>query len=376
MPVDPAPVVRRRVALLPAKAAADSSAGGAGEGGTAGGGGAPGGAAGTSGDAVAFVADDAPALPWLHVDANRIKDENGDVVILRGVDFPDLGELQTQEAGINAMIDRVTKSDDAQGGCSAGWATRVLRLAVSPADGMAKTPIQYATGGTYYDMILRPTVDYARQKGLYVIIDWHYIDDTTMHEDTTTAFWTDIAPRFANDSNVLFELYNEPINGGSWPSVKTDMQTWYDIVRAAAPNNLILVGTPNWSQLVGTAAASPIAGKNVVYVAHMYPEHWASPSLRAQITQAVALVPVIVTEWGFQDAPKSSVLNGTITTYGAPFKQFLQQNGVSWTAWCASRSWQPTMFNSDFTLTTGDGQMGTFVKDWLYEQRSVDQVMP
>ena len=359
-----------------------TSAGGSGEGGSAGGAGA----GGASADALSSrspVAADAPALPWLHVEGNKIKDANGDVVILRGVAFPDLGELQLQEApagsagaGIKAMIDRVTRSDDTEGGCSASWATRVIRLALSPADGMAKTPLQYLPGGTYYDTVLRPTVDYARQKGLYVIIDWHYIDDTTKHQDTTTAFWMDMAPRFANDSNVLFELYNEPINAGSWATVKADMQTWYNAVRQSAPDNLVLVGTPNWSQLVGTAAASPIDGSNIVYVAHMYPQHWANSALRTQITQAAAKVPVFVTEWGFQQDPTNSILNGTITSYGAPFKQFLQQTGASWTAWCASRSWQPAMFNSDFTLTYGEGAMGGFVKDWLYEQQDVDQVMP
>lgn len=126
---------------------------------------------------------------------------------------------------------------------------------------------------------------------------------------------------------------------------------------------------------MGNAAKDPIVGTNIAYVAHMYPQHWANPSLRAQITQAAALVPVFVTEWGFHQAPTDAILNGTITSYGAPFKQFLQQTGASWTAWCASRSWQPAMFNSDFTLRSGEGEMGAFVKDWLYEQQSVDQVM-
>jgi aryl-phospho-beta-D-glucosidase BglC (GH1 family) len=79
---------------------------------------------------------------------------------------------------------------------------------------------------------MRLTVDYARQKGLYVIIDWHYIGNTNDHRSTTSAFWTDMAPRFANDSHVFFELFNEPVNAGDWSSVRTDMQTWYDIVRA------------------------------------------------------------------------------------------------------------------------------------------------
>ena len=28
----------------------------------------------------------------------------------------------------------------------------------------------------------------------------------------TSEFWTYMAPRFANDSHVMFELFNEPIN--------------------------------------------------------------------------------------------------------------------------------------------------------------------
>src|SRR5262245_10428111 len=66
-----------------------------------------------------------PATPWLHVEGNQIEDPHGNVVILRGVAFPDLGDLQFWEGGINAMIDRVTSGSDMQG-CSPSWQTRVL----------------------------------------------------------------------------------------------------------------------------------------------------------------------------------------------------------------------------------------------------------
>jgi endoglucanase len=204
------------------------------------------------------------------------------------------------------------------------------------------------------------------------IIDWHYIDDTSLHRETTATFWSDIAPRFANDSHVLFELYNEPINGGSWPEVKTDMQAWYDLVRAAAPNNLVLVGTPNWSQIVGPTGTDPIDGDNVVYVAHMYPQHWGQPSLRTQISTAAAWHPLFLTEWGFQQG-SNDILDGTITSYGAPFKQFVEEQKVSWTAWCASSSWGPPMFDDAYLLRVGEGEMGGFAKDWLYEKRDADQ---
>ncbi len=53
-------------------------------------------------------------------------------------------------------------------------------------------------------------------------------------------------------------------------------------------------------------------------------------------------------------------------------KDFVEQHGISNTAWCASYSWTP-MFLPDWTLNCGEGEMGCFTKDWLYEKRNDDQ---
>jgi endoglucanase len=217
--------------------------------------------------------------------------------------------------------------------------------------------------------LLRPVVDYCAENGFYVIVDWHYIDDTNQHRSTTTEFWSYMAPRFAEDSNVLFELFNEPINYGDWNGVRSDMQSWLDTVRASAPDNLVLVGTPNWCQNVGPTAANPVNGTNVAYVAHMYPMHWAEPSLRDEITTAAAAHPVFVSEWGFEQN-SNEIVDGTISSYGNPFRQFIDGLGVSWTAWCASSSWFPRMFDNNYNLLVGEGYMGGFTKDWLYDMRN------
>lgn len=338
--------------------------------GTGGTGGSVAGAANQGGSAGAAVAP-ARKLPPLHVEGNQIKDPAGNVVILRGVALIDLGATELWEGGVRAMIDRVTKADDPQG-ASPGWGTRVVRFAVYPADSEFNSPLQYQTDPAgYYANVLRPAVDYAKQKGLYAIIDWHHIDDTTKHVDNTNAFWADIAPRFANDDHVLFELFNEPINGGSWATVRPDMQSFYNTVRIGAPDNLVLVGTPNWCQVLAPTATQPIEGTNVVYVAHMYPQHWDNPTLRNHIVTAAAVHPVFLTEWGFQ-SPSNMILDGTISSYGAPFKQFVEEHKLSWTAWCASSNWGPPLFNSDYSLRVGEGEMGGFAKDWLYEKRDAD----
>jgi len=348
---------------------------GTGSGGTAGGACLPTATPPASAGEAGANGDDAARLPWLHVEGTELKDPSGNTVVLRGVDLIDLGATEKWEGGISRMIDRLTNPCDAQGS-SPGWGTKVLRFAIVPADTDQGSPIKYAPDTNYYENILRPAVDYAAKKGLYVIIDWHYIDDTSLHLDTTNAFWSDMAPRFKDDSNVLFELYNEPMDKGVWSLTKPNMQAWYDLVREGAPDNLVLVGSPNWSQQSGDAASNPLVGTNVMYVAHMYPPHFQTPSLRDQITLASTLAPVFMTEWGFQESSMDTLLQGTVTAYGSPLRQFIEERHLSWSAWCASSSWGPPMFNKDYTLRVGEGEMGGFVKDWLYEKRNDDLPMP
>ncbi len=309
------------------------------------------------------------SLPWLHVEGNRIMNPNGDDVVLRGVSTIDIGSVEEYDGGFRPMIDRLTDKNDTAGG-SPGWYPTVIRIPVYPTDSDVESPIAYTPGDEgFYNHLLRPVVDYCREKKLYVIIDWHYIASTTEHQQTTSGFWADMAPRFSEDSHVLFELYNEPINSGSWETVRSDMQSWYDVVREGAPENLVLVGTPNWSQYVGQAAANPIEGANVVYVAHMYPMHWDMPDLRDEITDAAALAPVFITEWGFEQG-SDAVVDGTVTSYGDPFKAFINDLNLSTTSWVAHYSWFPAMYqDQNWTLATGDGRMGGFAKQWLYEKR-------
>ena len=58
------------------------------------------------------------------------------------------------------------------------------------------------------------------------------------------------------------------------------MQTWINIVRTYAPNNLILVGGRNGSQTIGPAASYPLTGNNIAIVSHIYPGHWQAGNHR------------------------------------------------------------------------------------------------
>ncbi len=316
--------------------------------------------------------------PRLHVDGNKLKDPNGNIVTLRGVCNIDLGFLEEWHGGALNMVDRLTDKNDTQGN-SPGWYPKILRIMITPPDstdppGSWPHPFN-PDSNDLYDL-LRTFVDYCGQKEVYVSIEWHYCANTYDHIASTSEFWTYMAPRFKDDTHVIYELFNEPINNigsdsANWTSVKTDMQTWIDIVRASANDTLLFIGTPRWCQIIGPTATNPVNDINSVYITHIYPYHWLSGNqyYRDTITAAAAAHPVILGEWGFKDSASSGQQHtvGTITNYGQPLKEFVESIGIGSMAWVASYNWEPPMFANDWTLLCGEGYMGCFAKDWLYE---------
>jgi fibronectin type 3 domain-containing protein len=326
--------------------------------------------------------------PWLHADANKIKDPNGNIVVLRGVDTIDIGTVNQWRGGLNNLIERVTNKSNTEG-TSPGWYPKVIRLAIYPQDETATSGPWYwePNHDDYYNNLLRPAVDLCKEKDIYVIIDWHYVGRNTYDMNSqTTAFWSYMAPKFAGDSHVLFELFNEPLNNSegseaaNWARLKTDMQNWINIVRASAPNNLILVGAPSWSQQVGPAAANPFStsnpnNTNLVMVVHIYPGHWllwGQDYFKSQVTTCITRYPVFASEWGFWGTSEE-LLNGTITNYGLPIMDYYESLKISHSAWVTDYGWNPQMFTSSWVLRVGEAEMGGFVKDMLYAKRNSDQ---
>jgi hypothetical protein len=333
------------------------------------------------------------AIPRLHVDGNKIRDPNGNEVVLRGIDLIDLGFLEDWQGGAINMVNRLTNKSDSQAG-SPGWYPKIIRINITPPDSVSNWPHPFNPDNNDLYNLLRTVVDYCKTKDMYAIIDWHYIDNTYNHVSSTSAFWTYMAPRFANDDHVFFELFNEPINNGegddtlNWLSVRNDMQTWINIVRTYAPDNIILVAGANWSQTIGPAANYPVVGDDIVIVSHIYPGHWkaGNPSWYTNnITTCAAVYPIIMTEWGFSQSGSpdpNDLLNGTITGYGQPLMDFREQYGISNTAWVASYDWGPPMFwdpcgwpkpAGTWALRIGEGEMGGFTKDKLFVKKDANQ---
>ena len=199
-----------------------------------------------------------------------------------------------------------------------------------------------------------------------MIIDYHQIDNATSGTSAADAktFWTDIAPKFAAASNVLYEPFNEPIDYDvRWSALKPVAQQLIDTIRAGAPKNIIIVPSNAWDQHPGDAANDPPTGSNLMYTAHIYGSNW-NAAFQSQVAAATAKVPVFISEWGYANSDPAS--------FGPSLQTTTNLNGASWTAWVTDNGWTPSMF-ADSNLTTLTN-FGTWVKSWLAATANSDWV--
>jgi endoglucanase len=323
------------------------------------------------------------ALSPLHVEGNKIKDAEGHVVVLRGLSSPDIGTLH-ETYGLTDYIDRVTDMNDTNGSYT-GWYTKVIRYPVCPSDSdVNDSPLLFnpddindPNNEAIYEA-LKEAVDYGAQKGVYSIVLWNYAKPIADRVAETNAFWNFMAPKFADDANVIFELYSEPTDdAGTWNMVKGRMQAWTNIVRTYTTENLVLVTGPCWAQQIGPAVLSsnPVTGGNIVYTMHFYGKTWRNSQLWVdeQISAVAPVYPVMVSAWGWEPNDDPNIWSsGSAEDFGEPLKEYLEELGIGNIACCAGYNWSCYMFDPNWQLRCGD-YMGCFVKDWLYEKRNAER---
>ena len=220
----------------------------------------------------------------LQQNGNKIVDKNNEPVSFAGNSFFWSNDNWGGERYYKAEVVSWLKHD---------WKTTIVRAAMGVED-----PGGYLDNKTANKNRVKTVVDAAIDEGLYVIIDWHshHAEDNT---NEASLFFQEIANLYGEYDNVIYELYNEPLDI-SWSNViKPYAISIIAAIRAIDPDNLILVGTPEWSQRVDLPAADPITGySNIAYTLHFYTVHhqqWLRDRASAALNDGIAL---FVTEWG------------------------------------------------------------------------------
>jgi aryl-phospho-beta-D-glucosidase BglC (GH1 family) len=174
---------------------------------------------------------------------------------------------------------------------------------------------------------VREVVKEAINKGIYVIIDWH---SHGAYQNTAAAkdFFSKMAREFGGYDNVIFELFNEPTQV-SWGTVKGYAEQVIPVIREHS-NNLIVVGSPTWSQDVDAAANDPIRAENIAYSLHFYAgthKQYLRDKGNYAMQKGLAL---FVTEWGSCNADGNGAIDYASTS---EWQDWMNQNKISSCNW-------------------------------------------
>lgn len=169
---------------------------------------------------------------WVKVEGNKFVDPKGNEIIFRGLCFSDPVKLV-----------RGGQWNERYFAEAADWGANIVRFAVHPQN-------INSMGWEETFRAMDRGIEWAKQHGLYVIMDWHSIGNlkeeryTSRMYNTTKAetfkFWRTVAQRYKDEPQVaLYELFNEPtINGTgpcTWSEWKVLQEQIIDTIRTYNP---------------------------------------------------------------------------------------------------------------------------------------------
>lgn len=310
----------------------------------------------------------------LRVSGTQIVDQNGNPFQLRGISTHginwDVGRPYVNQAAFQTLRDE--------------WGANAVRLAMYTAEYNG-----YCSGGNQAELknTLYNGVEYAKNLGMYAIIDWHILKDNNPNQNIEQAkgFFSEVSAKYKDYNNVLYEICNEP-NNCTWDEIKAYANVIIPIIRANDPDAIIIVGTPTWSQLgqwghTNEVADSPLTGySNIVYSLHFYcAESSHTQYLPAKVDYAVSKgLPILVSEFGLSAAGG----NGAIDTAQAEaWMNKLDSYKIGYFCWSLSNKAESSaLISNSCSKTSGwtDGELtdaGQFIKaQYLARKESVIQV--
>lgn len=257
----------------------------------------------------------------LSVKGNHIVDKNGKVFKIKGMSTHGImWENYDDVLSYDSM--KVLRDD---------WKINTIRVAM-----YTEEYAGYTTGSNYASQAkakVTAAVENAKKLGLYVIIDWHILKDgnPNTHKTQAKAFFKEMAKKYKNYDNVIFEICNEPNGSVTWSGdIKPYCQSIVKTIRDQGNKNIIVCGTGTWSQDIDKVLGNRLSDKNCVYTLHFYANthtDWLRTRLQGCYNEGL---PVLVTEFGTCDASGNGGYNASQTKAWLSFLDTLKVGYVNW----------------------------------------------
>lgn len=231
----------------------------------------------------------ARSLPWLQARDNRIVNESGAAVHLRGANVAPAGPEWagvTPEEELRA-VQQLTASPPE------GWGANLIVLSIFSGPVLrAEQP---------YLAQLDRLVAQAQANGSYTLLVYRSAEfsppeQPSMPDQAAQDALAALASRYAAAPAVLYGLQVEP-HDVTWEQLKPRFTSMIDAIRTQNPRALIAVPGTQFGRFVHWAVADPIARANLVYAVRYY-DPYTLVDAEYQLTAVSAVYPVLLGEFG------------------------------------------------------------------------------
>ena len=124
-------------------------------------------------------------------------------------------------------------------------------------------------------------------------------------------------------------ICNEPNGSTTWDEIYAYASTVIPVIRAHAPNAIIIVGTPDYSYSVEKAIEKPLPFDNVMYSFHFYAGQFDDSYNEIFNRCEKNDIPVFVSEWGVNYGANGKPELSQAKT----FVTVLNRRNISWMGW-------------------------------------------
>ena len=266
----------------------------------------------------------------LHVEGTQLLNSKGENVVLRGMSF---GWHNWWPRFYNAETTQWLVND---------WKCSILRIAtgVEPDSGFLNRPV-------WTLKTITPVIEAAIANDIYVIIDWH---SHKIFTEEAKAFFGDMAKKYGEYPNIIYEIYNEPVDD-SWQEVKAYAIEVIKEIRKYDPDNIILVSCPHWDQDIMDVAGDPIQEfNNIMYTVHFYAathKKWLRDRSDSALQKGI---PIFISECGETEASGDGPIDYDEWN---TWQNWMDEHNISWCKWCIADKYETSCVLMPSASSTG-----------------------
>lgn len=320
-----------------------------------------------------ITVDDTVRSSMLHVEGNRIYNEEGEEVRLIGACIPSMewgkGE-KTLETTVKMFLDN--------------WNGNIIRLPLSQKFWNGNE-WYVEDGGNAYRRRVERIVNMVAARGKYVLLDLH---EYKIPDETSVYFWKEVSSMYKNHPAVLFDILNEPY-GVTWQQwkyggpvvgqsgkniISPGMQGLVDVIRQNGAKNIIVAGGLDYAYddrgiakgydglengYALDEGEGEYKGNGIMYSAHIYPWKMEEEDWEDKVGCIMRDYPIFVGEFGHTNEKVAKFWdNGYYEDSSIWCNQILNwmdYNGLNYSTWAvhtntapeAIRNWdyEPTPFS-------------------------------